>query len=63
MAVQLGKRYGIYRDTGKVDDKGEPILETIVELLCIRPGAGTCELGYSSEPMELVAPKVLPSAD
>ena len=45
--VQLGKRY-------KSPD-GE------VELLVIKPGV--CDLRYNGEAMELLQPKVLPSAD
>lgn len=45
--VQLGKRY-------KSADGS-------VELLVIK--AGTCDLRYNGEPMELMQPKVLPSAD
>jgi hypothetical protein len=45
--VQLGKRY-------KAADGA-------VELLVIKPGA--CDLRYNGEPMELMQPKVLPSAD
>jgi hypothetical protein len=47
MAVQLGKRY-----------KDE---STGIELLVIK--AGNCELAVSGRPMELMQPKVLPSAD
>ncbi|MCA9830646.1 MAG: hypothetical protein R3B97_09810 [Dehalococcoidia bacterium] len=47
MAVQLGKRY-----------KDE---ETGIELLVIKPGA--CELKVNNKDMELMQPKVLPSAD
>lgn len=46
-AVQLGKRY---RSAG-----GQ------VELLVIKPGA--IDLRYDGEPMDLMQPKVLPSAD
>jgi hypothetical protein len=45
--IQLGKRY-------KSAD-GE------VELLVIKPGV--CDLRYNGAPMELLQPKVLPSAD
>jgi hypothetical protein len=45
--VQLGKRY-------KSADGS-------VELLVIK--AGTCDLRYDGQPMELMQPKVLPSAD
>jgi hypothetical protein len=45
--IQLGKRY-------KSSD-GE------VELLVIKPGV--CDLRYNGAPMELLQPKVLPSAD
>jgi hypothetical protein len=45
--VQLGKRY-------KSGDGA-------VELLVIK--AGACDLRYNGEPMELMQPKVLPSAD
>lgn len=45
--VQLGKRY-------KSTDGA-------VELLVIKPGAA--DLRYEGEPMELMQPKVLPSAD
>jgi hypothetical protein len=45
--VQLGKRYA--------SSDGS------IEVLCIKPGA--CELKYNGEPMELMQPKVLPSAD
>jgi hypothetical protein len=45
--VQLGKRF-------KSGDGA-------VELLVIKPGA--CDLRYNGEPMELLQPKVLPSAD
>ncbi len=45
--IQLGKRY-------KSAD-GE------VELLVIKPGV--CDLRYNGQPMELLQPKVLPSAD
>jgi hypothetical protein len=45
--IQLGKRY-------KSDD-GE------VELLVLK--AGVCDLRYNGAPMELLQPKVLPSAD
>ena len=45
--IQLGKRY-------KSSD-GE------VELLVIRPGV--CDLRYNGAPMDLLQPKVLPSAD
>ncbi|MCA9822014.1 MAG: hypothetical protein KC470_05375 [Dehalococcoidia bacterium] len=47
MAVQLGKRY-----------KDET---TGVELLVIKPG--NCELKIGGRDMELMHPKVLPSAD
>lgn len=47
MAVQLGKRY-----------KDE---ETGIELLVIKPG--DCELKVNGKDMELMQPKVLPSAD
>lgn len=47
MAVQLGKRY-----------KDE---ETGIELLVIKPGE--CELKVNGKDMELMQPKVLPSAD
>jgi hypothetical protein len=46
-AIQLGKRY-------KSPD-GE------VELLVIKPGV--CDLRYNGDSMELLQPKVLPSAD
>ena len=47
MAVQLGKRY-----------KDE---ETGIELLVIKPG--NCTLKVNDRDMELMQPKVLPSAD
>ncbi len=47
MAVQLGKRY-----------KDE---ETGIEVLCIKPGE--CDLKADDREMELMQPKVLPSAD
>jgi hypothetical protein len=47
MAVQLGKRY-----------KDE---ETGIEVLCIKPGDG--ELKVGDQTLELMQPKVLPSAD
>lgn len=47
MAVQLGKRY---RDE-----------QTGIELLVIKPG--NCELFVGERPMDLMQPKVLPSAD
>jgi hypothetical protein len=47
MAVQLGKRY---RDE-----------ETGIELLVIKPG--NCELKVNTRDMQLMQPKVLPSAD
>ncbi|MFN0149069.1 MAG: hypothetical protein ACKVT1_21410 [Dehalococcoidia bacterium] len=47
MAVQLGKRY-----------KDE---ETGIELLVIKPG--NCDLQVKGKAMELMQPKVLPSAD
>ena len=47
MAVQLGKRY---RDE-----------QTGIELLVIKPG--NCELKVNARDMELMQPKVLPSAD
>ena len=47
MAVQLGKRYK--------DD------ETGIEVLCIKPGEG--ELTINDRALELMQPKVLPSAD
>ena len=47
MAVQLGKRY-------KDEQTGN-------ELLVIKPG--NCELKVSGRDMELMQPKVLPSAD
>ncbi len=47
MAVQLGKRY---RDE-----------ETGIEVLCIKPGE--CDLKVDEREMELMQPKVLPSAD
>lgn len=47
MAVQLGKRY-----------KDET---TGIELLVIK--AGACDLAIGGRPMELMQPKVLPSAD
>lgn len=47
MAVQLGKRY-----------KDE---ETGIEILVIKPG--NCELRVNGRDMELMQPKVLPSAD
>ena len=45
--VQLGKRYA----SG----------DATVEVLCIKPGK--VELKYNGVPMELMQPKVLPSAD
>lgn len=45
--VALGKRYAS--------------ADGSVEVLCIKPGA--CELKYNNAPMELMQPKVLPSAD
>jgi hypothetical protein len=45
--VQLGKRY--------------KSADGAVELLVIK--AGFCDLRYDGEPMELLQPKVLPSAD
>jgi hypothetical protein len=45
--VALGKRYA----SG----------DGSVEVLCIKPGA--CDLRYNGDPMELMQPKVLPSAD
>ena len=47
MAVQLGKRY-----------KDET---TGIEVLVIKPG--DCEIKVDDRPMELMQPKVLPSAD
>ena len=47
MAVQLGKRY-----------KDE---QTGIEVLCIKPGE--CNLIVADREMELMQPKVLPSAD
>tara|TARA_Y100000588_G_scaffold371107_1_gene442050 strand:- start:1782 stop:1925 length:144 start_codon:yes stop_codon:yes gene_type:complete len=47
MAVQLGKRY-----------KDE---ETGIEVLVIKPG--DCDLKVGDREMELMQPKVLPSAD
>ena len=47
MAVQLGKRY---RDE-----------ESGIEVLCIKPG--DCDLKVDAREMELMQPKVLPSAD
>lgn len=47
MAVQLGKRY---RD----ESSG-------IEVLCIKPGE--CDLKVDEREMELMQPKVLPSAD
>ena len=46
-AIALGKRYS------------SP--DGSVEALCIKPGA--CDLRYNGEPMGLMQPKVLPSAD
>lgn len=46
-AVVLGKRYAS--------------ADGAVEALCIKPGA--CDLRYNGAPMELMQPKVLPSAD
>lgn len=45
--IQLGKRYKSADGT--------------VELLVIKPGP--CDLRFNGEPMELLQPKVLPSAD
>ena len=45
--VVLGKRYAS--------------ADGSVEALCIKPGA--CDLRYNAQPMELMQPKVLPSAD
>jgi hypothetical protein len=45
--VALGKRYAS--------------ADGAVEVLCIKPGA--CDLRYNGAPMELMQPKVLPSAD
>jgi hypothetical protein len=45
--VTLGKRYAS--------------ADGAVEALCIKPGA--CDLRYNGAPMELMQPKVLPSAD
>jgi len=45
--VALGKRY--------------TSADGAVEALCIKPGA--CDLRYNGEPMGLMQPKVLPSAD
>lgn len=45
--VVLGKRYAA--------------ADGSVEALCIKPGA--CDLRYNGEPMALMQPKVLPSAD
>lgn len=47
MAVQLGKRY---KDA-----------QSGVEILCIKPG--DCDLRADDRPLELVQPRVLPSAD
>ncbi|MDZ7729127.1 MAG: hypothetical protein U5Q44_13535 [Dehalococcoidia bacterium] len=47
MAVQLGKRY-------KDEDTG-------IEILVIKPGE--CDLKVDGREMELMQPKVLPSAD
>ena len=47
MPNQLGKRF-------QCENCG-------TEVLCIKPGA--CELKYNGAPMELMQPKVLPSAD
>ena len=47
MAVQIGKRY-------KDETSG-------IELLVIK--AGNCELKVDGRPMDLMQPKVLPSAD
>jgi hypothetical protein len=47
VAVQLGKRY-------KDEASG-------IELLVIKPG--NCDLQVNGKPMELMQPKVLPSAD
>lgn len=47
MAVQLGKRY-------KDEVSG-------IEVLCIKPG--DCDLKADDREMELMQPKVLPSAD
>ncbi len=46
-AVVLGKRYAS--------------ADGAIEALCIKPGA--CDLRYNGAPMELMQPKVLPSAD
>jgi hypothetical protein len=45
--VALGKRYAS--------------ADGSIEVLCIKPGA--VDLRYNGEPMELMQPKVLPSAD
>lgn len=45
--VQLGKRYAS--------------ADGAIEALCIKPGA--LDLRYNGDPMELMQPKVLPSAD
>jgi hypothetical protein len=45
--IQLGKRY--------------KSADGAVELLVIKPGP--CDLRYNGQPMELMQPKVLPSAD
>lgn len=45
--VALGKRYAS--------------ADGSIEVLCIKPGA--CDLRYNGEKMELMQPKVLPSAD
>ena len=47
LAVQLGKRY---KDA-----------ESGVEVLCIK--AGDCDLRVDDRPLEIVQPRVLPSAD
>lgn len=47
MAVQLGKRY---KDA-----------ESGIEILVIKPG--NCDPNVDGRPMELMQPKVLPSAD
>ena len=51
MAVQLGKRY-------KDEQSG-------IEVLCIKPGDNpeACDLKADERSLELMQPKVLPSAD
>ena len=63
MAASVGKRYVAPSGAEVIVTKGGPgdLSDGEVELLVIKPGV--CDLRYNGAPMEVLQPKVLPSAD